>query len=125
MGASLEARVRSFANSKPTPCGGTHVVGFRDGVTAAVNAYARKRRLLAHVDPDFSADRIAEGLTAVVSVKLDGPEFEGATRGTLGNGAVRNCVAEAVQELLGNWLEAHPEQAAAVIDRIVPGAPGS
>lgn len=120
--ASHEERVRSFANSRPTPGGGTHLLGFRDGVTAAVNAYARERRVLPAADLDFSADRIGEGLTAVVSVKLDHPSFEGATCGVLGNPAVRACVDVAVREHLGSWLEGHPEQAAAVVDRIVADA---
>ncbi|MFF6980381.1 hypothetical protein ACFZAV_22365 [Streptomyces sp. NPDC008343] len=105
--------------------GGTHLLGFRDGVTAEVNAYARDRRVLSAADLDFSADRIGEGLTAVVSVKLDHPSFEGATRGVLGDPAVRACVDEAVREHLGRWLEGHPEQAAAVIGRIVADARGS
>ncbi|WUK34219.1 hypothetical protein OHS57_21065 [Streptomyces sp. NBC_00370] len=66
-------------------------------------------------DLDLSPDRISEGLTAVVSVKLDHPEFEGATRGVLGNAAVRTSVSEAVREHLGGWMERHPEQAVAVI----------
>jgi len=118
---SSEERVRSFANSVHTPDGGTHAMGFRDGVAAAVTSYARQRRLLAAADPDPGADRIGEGLTAVVSVKLDGPEFLGATHGMLGGAAVRACVAEAVREHLGTWLEEHPEQAAAVVGRIVRG----
>ena len=65
------------------------------------------------------ADRIGEGLTAVVSVKLDHPEFEGSTRGVLGNAAAQTCVAEAVQEHLARWLDGHPEQALTVVDRIV------
>ncbi|MER6070015.1 ATP-binding protein [Streptomyces sp. NPDC001817] len=116
---SHEERVRGFANSRPTPEGGTHTAGFRDGVAAAVNAHARQRRLLAASDPDLSADRICAGLTAVVSVKLDHPEFHGATRGVLGGAAVRACVGEAVREHLGAWLAGHPEQAAAVVGRIV------
>ncbi|WP_307835112.1 ATP-binding protein [Streptomyces adelaidensis] len=117
-----EERVLSFANSRPTPDGGTHATGFRDGVTAAVNTYARSRRLLTAADPDLTADRIGEGLTAVVSVKLDRPEFLGATRGVLGGTAVHACVEEAVREHLGTWLAGHPEQAATVVDRIVRGA---
>ena len=122
--ASREERIRGFANSRPTPYDGTHVEGFRDGVAAAVNAYAREHRLLTAAGPDLSADRIGEGLTAVVSVKLDFPEFVGAPRGTLGSAPVRGCVAEAVREHLGTWLEAHPEQAAAIIARIAPAPSG-
>ncbi|NEA60380.1 DNA gyrase subunit B [Streptomyces sp. SID13666] len=112
-----EERVRSFANSRPT-AGGTHQEGFRAGVAAALTAYARRQRLLTATDPDLSTDRIGEGLTAVVSVKLDHPEFKGSTRDTLVNTAVRTCVGQAVEEHLGRWLEEHPERAAAVIDRI-------
>ncbi|NUL04741.1 DNA gyrase subunit B [Streptomyces lunaelactis] len=119
---SGEERVRTFANSRPTPGGGTHAAGFRDGVAAAFNAYARERRLLTAADPDLGVDRIGEGLTAAVSVKLDRPEFLGSTNGVLGGAAVRACVGEAVREHLGRWLEGHPEQAAAVIGRIVQGA---
>ncbi|MFB7374811.1 DNA gyrase subunit B [Streptomyces sp. NPDC056222] len=114
---SREERVRSFANSRPT-IGGSHEQGFRDGVAAAINTYARKQLLLTATDPDLGAERIGEGLTAVVSVKLDHPEFEGSTRGVLGNPSVRTCVGEAVQEHLGTWLEGHPEQASAVVGRI-------
>ncbi|MDX3580978.1 MULTISPECIES: ATP-binding protein [Streptomyces] len=122
--AGHEEQVRSFANSRPTHEGGTHVAGFRDGLAAAVDAYARRRHLLTAADPDLDADRIGEGLTAVVSVKLDRTEFSGATRSRLDGAEVRACVAEAVRENLGTWLETHPEQATAVIDRIVRGLPG-
>jgi DNA gyrase subunit B len=116
-----EERVRSFANSRPT-ADGTHTVGFRDGTTAAVTAYAREQGLLTAADPDIGADRIGEGLTAVVSVKLDRPEFGGATRAVLGNAEVRECVGQAVQEHLGKWLEEEPDRAAAVVGRIVQAA---
>ncbi|MFE2553664.1 hypothetical protein ACFXGI_34815 [Streptomyces sp. NPDC059355] len=94
---SHEERLRSYANSEPTPYGGTHMAGFRDGVAAAVNAHVRERRLLAEADPDLSVDQIGDGLTAVVSVKLDRPEFSGSTRGVLGGAAMRTSVAEAVR----------------------------
>ncbi|MFD3616501.1 ATP-binding protein [Streptomyces sp. NPDC058676] len=118
---SPEERIRSFVNSQATDQGGTHVDGFRDGLAAAVTAYARERGLLAAADPDPGADRIGQGLTAVVSVKLDRPEFLGATQGLLGNTDVRVCVGEAVREGLGNWFEEQPERAAEVVDRIVRG----
>lgn len=121
-GTSGEERVRGFANSAPTPYGGTHVTGFREGAAAAVNAYARRHRLPAAAGPELSANQIGAGLTAVVSVKLDFPEFHGATGGGLGNAAVRDGVAEAVRNHLGSWLEAHPEQASAVIDRTIAAA---
>jgi DNA gyrase subunit B len=118
---STEERVCSFANSQPTPGGGTHVMGFLDGMRSAVNAYARARGLLTEADTDLADERISEGLTAVVSVKLEHPEFEGATRGVLGNRAVRACVREAVTEHLGRWLEEHSQQAAGLVDRFVHG----
>jgi DNA gyrase/topoisomerase IV subunit B len=121
MARSPGERIRSFANSRPT-IGGTHERGFRDGLVAAITAYARERQLLAATGPDLDADRIGEGLTAVVSVKLDHPEFEGSTRGVLGNAAARACVAQAVQEHLGRWLDGHPEQALTVVDRTVQAA---
>ncbi|WP_328440386.1 DNA gyrase subunit B [Streptomyces sp. NBC_00444] len=126
-----DGRIRSFANSRATPEGGTHLDGFRDGVAAAVTAYARKRGLPA-ADPDTCADRLGEGLggrtdlaglTAVVSVKLDHPEYLGATRGRLDNTDVRACVGEAVRDHLGNWFEEQPKRAAEVVGRIVSRHP--
>lgn len=115
-------RLRSFANGRCTPCGGSHEVGFRDGLAAAFTAYAREHDLLTAADPDLDPERTSEGLTAVVSVKLDRPEYEGATHERLGNRPVRACVAQAVQEHLGTWLEAHPHWAADVARRIVEEA---
>ncbi|MFJ9823892.1 DNA gyrase subunit B [Streptomyces sp. NPDC101160] len=119
---SPEEQIRSFANSRPTPQGGTHEEGFRDGMTAAVGAYAREQRLIGPADPGPGAAHVGVGLTAVVSVKLDAPEFHGATHGALGGTAVRDRVAETVREELGAWLGRHPEQAAAVVGRIVRAA---
>lgn len=116
-----DERVQGFANSRPTN-GGTHTVGFRDGMAAAATAYAREQGLLTPTDPDIGADRISAGLTAVVSVKLDRPDFWGSTRGVLGNSEVRDCVGQAVQDHLGRWLKEDPERAAAVIAQIVQGA---
>ncbi|MFF8271796.1 DNA gyrase subunit B [Streptomyces sp. NPDC016562] len=120
---SREERLQGYANSEPTPYGGRHMEGFRDGVAAAVNAHARERRLLAEAGPDLSIDEICEGLTAVVSVKLDRPQFSGSTHGVLDGGApVRAVVAEAVREYLDTWVEGHPEHAAAIVNRIIQGA---
>ncbi|MFF3609930.1 hypothetical protein [Streptomyces sp. NPDC002463] len=118
---ATEERLHSYANSEPTPHGGTHVTGFRDGVAAAVNAYLRECRLLAEAAPDLSAAQIGDGLTAVVSVKPDRPEFSGSTRGMLAGTAVRVSVAEAVQDRLRTWLDKHPEHATAITDRIIHG----
>ncbi|WP_406055982.1 ATP-binding protein [Streptomyces sp. NBC_01077] len=119
---SRDAVVRSFANSRRTHEGGEHVEGFRAGLAAALTAYARERRLLTAADPGLDADSVGEGLTAVVSVKLDRPEFHGATRTLLAGAEVRSCVEAAVRDHVGTWLERHPEQASAVVHRIVRGA---
>jgi DNA gyrase subunit B len=119
--ASGPERCRSFANSRPTPGGGTHMVGFHEGLSAALTAYACERGLLTAADPDLDTELIGEGLTAVVSVKLEQPEFEGSTHGVLGNAAARACVRQAVYEGLGAWLSEHPQRAAAVIDQVVQG----
>ncbi|MFJ8434031.1 DNA gyrase subunit B [Kitasatospora sp. NPDC094019] len=115
---SGDERVSSYANSRPTLGGGTHELGFRDGLTAALTACARERGLLAPSDPDLTPDRFGAGLTAIVSVKLDRPEFEGAVRDRLGNAPVRACVAEAVREHVTTWLREDPARAAAVLARI-------
>jgi len=118
-GGSRGARIRGFANSLATHEGGTHVDGFRDGVVDAVTAFARERDLPAASDLDARADLIVESLTAVVSVKLDQPEYLGATRTLLGNADVRVCVAEAVREHLGDWFAEQPKRAEEVVDRVV------
>ncbi|AVV44525.1 DNA gyrase subunit B [Streptomyces sp. P3] len=115
---SGEDRVRGFANSRPTFEGGAHLDGFRDGLATAVTAYGRARGLLTAVAADVGADGIWDGVTAVVSVKLDHPEFLGATRTLLGGTEVRACVREAVRDHVGTWLDAHPEDAARIVDRI-------
>ncbi|MER7672306.1 hypothetical protein ABTY61_28130 [Kitasatospora sp. NPDC096128] len=93
-------------------------MGFREGLAAAVNAHAREHQLLTPSDPDFTPAQLSAGLTAVVSVKLDHPTFEGACRDRLGNEPVRACVAEAVREHLTAWLRTHLAQATAVLTRI-------
>ncbi|MER5894471.1 ATP-binding protein [Streptomyces sp. NPDC001876] len=113
-----EERIRTFANCVPTREGGTHADGFRAGVTAAINTHARRRQLLTATDPDLTAERVGRILTAVVSVKLDSPQYEGATRGKLGGATVKECVEQAVREYLGTWLAQNPEQAAEIIGRI-------
>ncbi|MEU5145802.1 DNA gyrase subunit B [Streptomyces yangpuensis] len=114
-----EERVRGFVNSMATHNGGTHEAGLREGVAAAVDAYARARGLLMPTDREVHADRVGADLTAVVSVKLDRPELIDCTLLRLGNPAVRACVAEAVRDHLGAWLEEHPREAEAVVARIL------
>ncbi|MFD9426411.1 MULTISPECIES: hypothetical protein [unclassified Streptomyces] len=111
--------IQSFANCVPTPGGGPHVEGFREGVAAAINTFVRERRPLTETDTGLGPDLLDDGLTAVVSVKLDHPEFEGPTRGTLAHAEVRESVAPAVQDHLSTWLAADPRRASAVVGRIV------
>ncbi|WP_405988599.1 DNA gyrase subunit B [Streptomyces sp. NBC_00986] len=118
-GYSRGAQLRGFANSLATHGGGTHLDGFRKGVVDAVTTFARERELPGASDLDACADGIVEGLTAVVSVKLDQPEYLGATCTLLGNTEVRLCVAEAVREHLGTWFEERPERAADIVAGIV------
>jgi DNA gyrase subunit B len=112
-------QVRGFANAKLTPQGGTHVLGLGDGIAGALTAYARERGLLAATDPDVGADAIGAGLSAVVSVKLEHPQLEDCTHGTLGSVEVRGCVRKAVEEHFGAWLADHPQQAAEMLARTV------
>ncbi|MFJ9943069.1 DNA gyrase subunit B [Streptomyces erythrochromogenes] len=114
-----EERIRSFVNSLATHNGGTHETGLREGIAVAVDVYARAHGLLTAADPALRADHVGADLTAVVSVKLDDPELTDCTRRTLGNTAVRACVAEAVREHLGAWLEEHPREAEGIVDRIL------
>ncbi|MFJ9692239.1 DNA gyrase subunit B [Kitasatospora sp. NPDC101183] len=114
---SGEPRIRGFANSRAT-YDGSHEAGFRAGVAAALTAYARAHRLLPETAPDIDPERATEGLTAVVSVKLDAPEFQGSTRDVLGNAAARACVEEAVRECLAGWLEERPEWASGWVRRV-------
>ncbi|MFF8832924.1 hypothetical protein [Streptomyces sp. NPDC015131] len=110
--------IHSFANGRPTPGGGTHVVGFRHGLAAALDTFARERRLSTASGTAIGPGRFRDGLTAVVSVKLDHPEFEGATRGMLGNAGVREAVSSAVREHVSTWLRADPGLAATAVGRI-------
>ncbi|WP_235438954.1 hypothetical protein [Streptomyces yangpuensis] len=111
-----------MTDEQAAPYGKFNEEPIRPELEHAVTAYAREQGLLRPTDPDIGADRIGAGLTAVVSVKLDRPDFEGATHGVLGNSEVRDCVGQAVQDHLGRWLKEDPERAAAVIDQIVQGA---
>lgn len=116
------ARLASFANSSPTPYGGTHAEGLRDGLASAVGAFARELGPPSEARPGALADGVGEGLVAVVSVKLDQPEFQGATHGVLGNPAVRGCVAEAVREEVGAWFARDRTTASAVVNRVLRDA---
>jgi hypothetical protein len=105
----------SFANSTRTHEGGAHEQGFRTALTDLVNDYARRQRHLGTDDEDLTIEAIHQGLTAVVSVKLAHPVFEGPTRTKLGNPEADAYVQEVVREHLADWLHHHPDEAAAII----------
>ncbi|MBV8530519.1 MAG: DNA topoisomerase (ATP-hydrolyzing) subunit B [Candidatus Eremiobacteraeota bacterium] len=110
-------QIFSYANNIGTIEGGMHLQGFRQAVTNAVNAYARKRGALKESDNSLSTDDIVEGLTAVVSVKLQDPQFEGQTKTKLGNAKVRSIVAGLVYERLEFFLEENPKYARAIVEK--------
>lgn len=109
--------VLSFANNINTIDGGTHLDGFKQGVTRTVNDYARSKGILKEKDPNLSGDDTREGLAAVVSVKLRDPQFEGQTKGKLGNTEIRGLVQGAVTKGLAEYLEENPAPAKRIINK--------
>ena len=107
----------SFANCINTVDGGTHLTGFRTALTRALNDYARKQKFLKDDQPNFSGEDVREGLTAVLSVKLMDPQFEGQTKGKLGNPEVKGYVDSVVAEALTYYLEEHPQEARRTIEK--------
>jgi DNA gyrase subunit B len=107
----------AYANNINTTEGGMHLLGFRTAVGGAVNAYARKRSILKESDANLSTDDCMEGLTAVVSVKLEEPQFEGQTKTKLGNAKVRTIVNSLVGERLEFFFEENPKYARAIVDK--------
>ena len=112
----------SFANCINTIDGGTHLTGFRTALTRVFNDYARKSKLLKEDDPNLSGDDVREGLTAVVSIKIAEPQFEGQTKGKLGNAEAKSAVDSVVSEGLALYLEEHPDEARAIIDKCLLSA---
>ncbi len=112
----------SFANNINTIEGGTHLSGFRSALTRTVNAYATANKLLKDDKEAMTGDDIREGLTAVVSVKVPDPQFEGQTKTKLGNSEVQGIVESIVNEELGTYLEEHPSVARRIIDKAVLAA---
>ncbi len=109
--------VYSFANNINTREGGMHLTGFRTAVNTSVNAYARKKNMLKESDPNLSSEDCFEGLTAVVSVKLQEPQFEGQTKTKLGNARVRSIVNSLVGERLEFFFEENPKIGRTIIDK--------
>jgi DNA gyrase subunit B len=111
--------IHSYANNIHTVEGGTHLSGFKSALTKAINAYARKAGMLKEKDPNFSGDDVREGLTAVISVKLLNPQFEGQTKTKLGNTEVEGLVSSIVYEGLTTYLEENPTPARRVVDKAI------
>ena len=111
--------VFTFANNINTAEGGTHLQGFRSALARSINDYARKYKLLKDNEPNLSGDDVREGLTAIVSVKLVEPQFEGQTKTKLGNSYMKSLVDNVVGNGMGFYLEEHPQTARLIIDKCI------
>lgn len=114
--------VHSYVNNINTIEGGTHVAGFRRGLTRTLKAYADKSGLLKNMKVEITGDDFREGLTAVISVKVAEPQFEGQTKTKLGNSEVMGAVDMAVGDILNNFLEEHPKEAKIIVQKVILAA---
>jgi DNA gyrase subunit B len=114
--------IHSFANGINTVEGGTHVEGFKAALTTAVNKYARAKGQLKEKDPNLTGEDIREGITAIVSVRLRDPQFEGQTKAKLGNTSIKTLVQRATNEKLGDWLEENPTEANKIVRKAIAAA---
>jgi DNA gyrase subunit B len=112
----------SFANCVNTTDGGTHLTGFRSALTRVLNDYARKNKFIKEEEPNLIGDDVREGLTAIISVKLAEPQFEGQIKARLGNAEVKSVVESAVGEGLSLYLEEHPDDAKRIIEKCLTSA---
>ncbi|MCI1659584.1 DNA topoisomerase (ATP-hydrolyzing) subunit B [Bifidobacterium psychraerophilum] len=111
--------VHTFANTISTTEGGTHEEGFRAALTTMVNRYAREKNILKEKDENLSGDDVREGLTAVVSVKLTNPQFEGQTKTKLGNSEAKTFVQRVMNDKLKDWFDSHPSDAKMIIQKSI------
>jgi len=114
--------IHSFANGISTTEGGMHEEGFRKSVTNVVNRYAKKRNLLKEKDENLLGEDIREGLTCIISVRLANPQFEGQTKGKLGNVSIRSLVERATNEKMAEWMEENPKEAGQIVSKAVQAA---
>lgn len=119
---SFAENLHTYVNNINTHEGGTHLAGFRRGLTRTLKNYAEKSGLLSKVKIEINGDDFREGLTAVTSVKVQEPQFEGQTKTKLGNNEVMGAVDTAVSEMLANYLEEHPKQAKMIVDKVILAA---
>ena len=111
--------VHTYANTINTHEGGTHEEGFRTALTSLLNSYAREQKLLREKDSNLTGDDVREGLTAVLSIKLGEPQFEGQTKTKLGNSEAKTFVQRVVRDELGHWMESNPNQAKEVVRKAI------
>ncbi|MFK7920228.1 MAG: type IIA DNA topoisomerase subunit B [Ilumatobacter sp.] len=109
--------IHGYANNISTIEGGMHVEGFRTALTSTINKYAKEKNLLKEKDDNLTGDDVREGLTAIISVKLPEPQFEGQTKAKLGNVPTRSFVQKATNERLAEWLQEHPNEAAKLVKK--------
>jgi len=114
--------VIAFANCVNTKEGGTHLTGFRAALTRVLNDYARKNKFLKESDPNLSGDDVRDGLTAVISVRVSSPQFEGQTKAKLGNPEVKGQAESIIGDGLNEYLEKHPEEGKSIIDKCLLAA---
>ena len=114
--------IYSFVNNINTIEGGTHLTGFRRGLTTTLKKYAEDNNLLKNAKVEIAGDDFRDGLTAVISVKVLEPQFEGQTKTKLGNNEVAPAVAAAISEALGNYLEENPKEAKTIVEKVVLAA---
>jgi DNA gyrase subunit B len=119
---SFNETILSYVNNINTHEGGTHLAGFRRGLTRTLKSYAEKNGLLSKVKFEISGDDFREGLTAVISVKVQEPQFEGQTKTKLGNNEVMGAVDMAISEALNNYLEENPKQARTIVEKVILAA---
>jgi DNA gyrase subunit B len=120
--SSYSENLHSYVNNINTHEGGTHLAGFRRGLTRTLKNYADKSGMLSKLKIEIAGDDFREGLTAVISVKVQEPQFEGQTKTKLGNNEVMGAVDQAVSEMLANYLEEHPKQARMIVDKVILAA---
>ncbi len=114
--------VMPFANNIHNPEGGTHIAGFRSALTRSLNNYARSKNLLKEKDDNLTGDDVKEGIVAIVSVKLTDPQFEGQTKGKLGNAEMKTYVEQVFGQAFYTFLEEHPKDAEAIIGKCILSA---
>src|SRR5437868_8056126 len=119
---SFNKNVHSYVNNINTHEGGTHLSGFRRALTRTLKSHADKSKMLDKLKIEISGDDFREGLTAVILVKVQEPQFEGQTKTKLGNNEVMGSVDQAVGEMLDNYLEEHPREAKTIVDKVILAA---